>query len=322
MNPLSSAPRLLLVSANTAMYSLIANLLADQPYQLHAISDGAEALTILQQEDPPEIALLDAEVPGLSALELAANVRRCGSRKQTWIILLASQADPVIVAAATDAGIDDLLLSAADGFNKADLHIRLGVAIRVQQHIHHLEAQAQAVSRQSLHDNLTGLWNRETILSLLFAETDRVQRMGTPLGFLLLDLDHFSRINAEHGYETGDRILQEMAARLRRYMRSYDLLGRCGDDEFLIALPGCNAHLARHLANRVRTIMLHKPFLAARENITLTASIGLSQSCGRSPLVVLREAERSLAAAKRDGRNCEREYALPHGELGTTATIH
>ena len=149
-------------------------------------------------------------------------------------------------------------------------------------------------------DDLTGLWNRESILSLLFGETDRAQRMGTSLGLLLLAIDRFSEMKAELGPEAGDRILREMAGRLRRYLRSYDLFGRTGDAEFLIVLPGCNACQARHLASRMQTIMLQKPFPAPSEEVKVTVSIGLAQSQGRSPLVVLHEAEQSLAAAKQE----------------------
>jgi len=161
------------------------------------------------------------------------------------------------------------------------------------------------------HDPLTGLWSRDSLLRLLFPETDRVQRMGTPLAFLLLDLDHFTRVNAEFGRATGDKVLRELAHRLRRCLRSYDLLGRSDEDAFLVALPGCDSDQARHLASRVRTIILHKPFTAGSVSIALTASIGIAHSRGRSPLVVLREAESALAEAKLGGRNCEREYIPP-----------
>lgn len=163
-------------------------------------------------------------------------------------------------------------------------------------------------SSKPSRDPLTGLWNRESLLAMLFPETDRVQRMGTPLTLMLLGLDDFGRINNEYGPQAGDRILQEMASRLRRYLRSYDLLGRSGDDEFLVALPGCNATQGRQLASRIRAELLLRPFEAGRDVVTLTTSIGLAQSRGRSPLVALREAERALAAAKLDGGNCEREF--------------
>lgn len=313
--PPSSEPRVLLATADRESRLRFSEVLARLRYRCEPVQESAEALKALLSPDPPEIALLDERLPGASGLELAAEVKRRAGGSQTWIMLLSGSADAATVAEAADAGVDDLLLCPCGGdagpIDELELRLRLNVASRVQELARQLRAQTQAVDFHASHDGLTGLWNRESLLSLLFPETDRVQRMGTPLAFLLLDLDGFARVNSEFGYEAGDGILQELARRLRRYMRSYDLLGRFGEDEFLLALPGCNAYQARHLASRIRTIMLRRPFAAGPDAITLTASIGLAQSRGRSPLVVLREAERALSNAKLEGRNCERESTPP-----------
>jgi diguanylate cyclase (GGDEF)-like protein len=323
MPPRTTTPRILLATAHRDLALRLTAILTRLPYAVQTAEDGSEALKVLLGIDPPEIALLDSALPVQSGLKLAAELRRRAQRKQTWIMLLSSAADPATITAASNAGIDDLLLCPAadddqsidqsipDDVREADLRIRLSVASRVQQLGHQLQAQIQAAGFHATRDHLTGLWNRESLLSLLFPETDRVQRMGTPLGFLLLDLDNFAAINAEYGQEAGDTLLMELASRIRRYMRSYDLIGRCGDDEFLVALPGCNTAQSLQLASRIRTVVLRPPFSAGRDMVTLTASIGLAQSRGRSPLVVLREAERALADAKREGRNCEHEYLTP-----------
>lgn len=302
------APRLLLATADRELGRQIAEILLGQPCSIQTAGDGVEALKILLDTSPPEIALLDTSLPGQSGIDLAAEVRRRPGAKQTWIILLSNSAEPATVAAAADAGVDDLLLCPV---READLRVRLCVARRVQELASQFDAHSRTDRFSDSRDLLTGLWNRESLLRLLFPETDRVQRMGTPLSLLLLDLDHFARVNSDYGYGIADKILQEVASRLRRYMRSYDLIGRCGKDQFLIALPGCNSAQALHLASRIRTILLHRPFTAGRDLVTLTASIGLTQSRGRSPLVVLREAGRALANAKLEGRNCEREFAAP-----------
>lgn len=148
------------------------------------------------------------------------------------------------------------------------------------------------------------------MLNQLFPETDRVQRMRTPLTLLLLDLDRFSSVNFEYGYETGDKILQELANRFRRFLRSYDLIGRCGENEFLIAMPGCASEQALSMAVRLKQTVLQRPFSSGRDALTLTASMGIAQSKGRSPLVVLREVERALQDAKASGRNAIREYSV------------
>ena len=309
MNTFQLSPsRLLLGTGNRELGHRFGEILARLRYSVQPAGDGAEALRILQGPNPPEIALLDSGLSEQGGLELSAEVKRRFGNKHIWIMLLSATADPATVAAAADAGVDDLLLYSV---SEADLHVRLTIAGRVQEMARQIETQAQAVSFHASHDHLTGLWNRESLLRLLFPETDRVQRIGTPLAFLLLDLDRFASVNTDYGYEAGDKILQELANRLRRYLRSYDLIGRCGEDEFLIALPGCNSSQALHLASRIRTILLRRPFDAGRCMVALTTSIGLAQSRGRSALVVLREAERALANAKLEGRNCEREYVSP-----------
>jgi len=307
-----SEPPVLVATPDAQLRRQLADLLSKQGYSVQFAGSGTSAVAHLLGSYPPEIALLADSLPDQSGLELATELKRRPGRKQTWIILLSFTANPLTVAAAAAAGVDDLLLCpAGEPVSETELRIRLGVASRMQQLYRQLKEQSDAATFHASHDRLTGLWNRESLLSLLFPETDRAQRMSTPLAFLLLDIDSFARINADYGYEAGDKILQELARRLRRYMRSYDLLGRFGEDAFLVALPGCNSHQAQHLAGRIRTIMLRKPLDAGHDFVTLTASIGLAQSRGRSPLIVLREAERALAVAKLEGRNCEREYTPP-----------
>lgn len=311
MDLLFSSP-LLVAAADCQPGVQLADTLQKLGYLTQRANFSAAAADCLFGPEPPEVAFLSDSLTSQSGLELAAELQRRPGRKQTWIILLSAIASPLTIAAAADSGVDDLLLCPpGEPVSEIELRIRLSVAARMTQLSRQLQEQSDAAAFHASHDRLTGLWNRDSLLSLLFPETDRVQRMSTPLAFLLLDIDSFARVNTDYGYEAGDKILQELAHRLRRYMRSYDLVGRFGEDEFLLALPGCNSHQARHLASRIRTIMLRKPFDAGHDFITLTASIGLAQSRGRSPLVVLREAERALVIAKLEGRNCEREYMPP-----------
>ena len=89
------------------------------------------------------------------------------------------------------------------------------------------------------YDSLTGFLNRETMIGELFRETDRIQRMGGVLCFMLIEIEGFSEIRSEYGSENADRLLRYIAGRLRRYLRTYDLIARQEENEFLIALPGC-----------------------------------------------------------------------------------
>jgi len=150
-------------------------------------------------------------------------------------------------------------------------------------------------------DTMSGVYNREAILSMLFRETDRVQRTGSPLSLLLLDIDDFSGWNSRLGKEACDDLLCQVAGRLTRLLRSYDLLGRIGNDEFLLGLPGCEPANAVRLAERIRAEVFCTMFQVGEESSRLSACIGIAFSQGRSPVVVLREAVQALGWARQAG---------------------
>jgi two-component system, cell cycle response regulator len=298
--------RILIASEDPATADFLDHNLREWGYVPVQAADGLAAVRLLTGPNAPRIAILDAALSRLSGEEVSAKLLKSNGNKAIWTLMLCDHVDASTMADATDAGVDDLILKPIDA---TDLRIRVGVAGRVQALMSQLDSQTSAATFHASHDKLTGLLNRDALLRLLFAETDRAQRLKTPLTLVVLDLDYFSRINIDYGYEAGDKILQELAKRFRRYLRSYDLIGRCGEDEFLIALPGCTSDEAYALAQRLKRSILHRPFSVGGDVLTLTASVGISHSHGRSPLLVLREAERAMAGAKLGGRNCERQYS-------------
>ncbi|MBV8630517.1 MAG: diguanylate cyclase, partial [Silvibacterium sp.] len=177
---------------------LLKKTVGEWQYPVHAVSETSAALKALTVQTPPAIALVDAHFASASGAQFAAEARRratkSGAKNSTWLMLMCDKVDQNVVLSAMEAGVDDLLLKPVD---IQDLRVRLRVAERVQMLTAQLDEQTRAVRFHASHDNLTGLWNRESLLNLLFPETDRVQRMRTPLTLLLLDLDRFSEINSE-----------------------------------------------------------------------------------------------------------------------------
>ncbi|MFZ0633722.1 MAG: diguanylate cyclase [Acidobacteriaceae bacterium] len=295
-----ASPIVLVGSAEEETSEALSAILESWHYAVEVATSGTEALARLTGPTPPAMALLDMDLPEPSGAEVAAELRRRKEARTGWVVLLSHVASRERVRQALESGCDDFLRVPADA---ADLKVRIRVAERVLALTSQVQKQSAELRYHATHDGMTGLWNREALLSLIFQETDRVQRMRTPLSLMLLDLDDFSRVNHDYGYEAGDRVLVELASRFRRQLRSYDLIGRCGEDEFLLALPGCTLESAKELAGRIRDGILARPFAVGHEATTLTASIGVAASRGRSPLIVLREAERGLAEAKLAGKN-------------------
>jgi diguanylate cyclase (GGDEF)-like protein len=116
-----------------------------------------------------------------------------------------------------------------------------------------------------------------------------------------MDIDDFGHWNLRLGAEACDELLRQVVGRTTRLLRSYDLLGRPGMDEFLVVLPGCSTVNAVMLAERLRLDVFSMPFRVAGESIRLSACVGIATSHGRSPVVVLREAEQALLVAKATG---------------------
>lgn len=144
------------------------------------------------------------------------------------------------------------------------------------------------------------------MLDLLHRELERAARANTSTSVFMLDLDHFKKINDTFGHLTGDVVLREVANRIVRSVRSYDLVGRYGGEEFLVVLPTCNDAEVEQSANRIRLAIASAPILTASFEIPMTASIGATVVAGvaaASEKEILLAADKALYEAKNDGRN-------------------
>jgi diguanylate cyclase (GGDEF)-like protein/PAS domain S-box-containing protein len=171
---------------------------------------------------------------------------------------------------------------------------------------------------KATHDSLTSLLNREAILDMLGREMARSSREHGSTAVLLADLDHFKEVNDRFGHPIGDEVLRETAKRLLRAVRTYDLVGRLGGEEFLVILGGCGAQEALARADQLRHSVGESPMPTACGPISLTISIGIlpAKEWGYPRREdVLREVDVALYAAKADGRDCCRIAVPPEGEF-------
>lgn len=156
-------------------------------------------------------------------------------------------------------------------------------------------------------DMLTGLHNRRSIMEQLEKEVARSRRDGQPLSVVLLDLDHFKRINDTWGHPTGDRVLQRSARVLRESLRQHDSVGRYGGEEFMLLLPGTTLEGARILLERCREQVADSIVDAdTGESVRLSASFGLACTDGLPDVEaedLIRLADEALYRAKAAGRN-------------------
>ncbi|MEU4510932.1 diguanylate cyclase [Nonomuraea wenchangensis] len=186
------------------------------------------------------------------------------------------------------------------GLNLALLLLALPPVVLLQRSL--LHAQLQAAART---DAKTGLlnaaaWHREADMEIV-----RARRTGASLALLIIDIDHFKRVNDAHGHLAGDQVLVGVASTLRGQLREYDVVGRFGGEEFVVLLPGADSHEARRVAERLRTRIRHLAVPADDTLIRVTVSTGvaLMNVHGDDLIELLAAADLALYRAKELGRD-------------------
>ncbi|MGB7136417.1 MAG: GGDEF domain-containing protein [Acidobacteriaceae bacterium] len=163
----------------------------------------------------------------------------------------------------------------------------------------------EALKEQALKDSLTGLWNRRALFAMLEREVCRAQRDRFPITVVMIDLDHFKRINDTYGHLTGDQVLREASGRLLEAMRPYDFAGRYGGEEFLVVLPSCSPQFGERRAEDFRRAIAERPVPTAAGPLAVTCSLGMAVYDGAMPPDdLIHQADEALYRAKGLGRNC------------------
>jgi diguanylate cyclase (GGDEF)-like protein len=216
---------------------------------------------------------------------------------------LANDSAALIVDAQTFDELDDYRahLEELVAARTADLE---AAAARNDALLEELQAKGQLLERQSREDALTGVANRRHFDERLTAEIERAQRYAHPLCLLLIDLDHFKRINDSAGHAAGDAVLLRAAREMAQHARATDFLARIGGEEFALLLPEQGTDGAQVVAEHLREAIAAVDYGAIAPGLHVTASIGIAmlrEGEGRDPL--LRRADTALYAAKNAGRN-------------------
>lgn len=272
-------------------------------YEVVVACDGLEALQVLQQDNAPALAILDWMMPGMTGPDVCRKIRQRAHEPYTYILLLTSKSQKEDLIEGMEAGADDYITKP---FDQHELQVRLRAGTRLVDLQAELMAAREALREQATKDALTRLWNRASILDLLSRELSRSERDRSPVGVVIMDLDHFKNINDTYGHFAGDAVLCEAARRLQGAIRQYDALGRYGGEEFLIVLPGCNEQSSFAQAERLRKQLADAAMSLSGSVIHITASFGATSAlpgdiCSAEGLI--RRADEALYMAKKHGRN-------------------
>jgi two-component system cell cycle response regulator len=275
--------KILLVEDSYIERHKVGGYLADWGLDYLAVGSGTEAVKVLEGPEPPNMALLDWMLPGLDGIDVCRRIRKLGTRAQyIYTVMLTAKSRKQDLLLAMEAGADDYLAKPVD---PSELRARIMAGKRI------LELQ-QSLSFAATHDFLTNLLNRSEILAAVEREFSRSGREGKPATVIMADIDHFKRINDSLGHAAGDQVLKEVSRRLKA--------------EFLIILPGCDLAAGARRADAVRNLVAKDPIITPFGTTSATISMGVtvtSATRDHSVAELLREADVSLYAAKKNGRN-------------------
>jgi two-component system cell cycle response regulator len=250
-----------------------------------------------------DLFILSLGLQGYDGLRLCSQFRSLERTRHLPIVILSEGDDRARVLRGLDLGANDYLLRPLD---RDELLARVRTQLRRKCYADSLRENVQASIQMAVVDTLTGLNNRRFFDTNYAACVDQAARKGKPLCLMLLDIDFFKRVNDTHGHDAGDQILKAFAARVRRVVRSRDLICRIGGEEFAILMPDTPIEIAKRVAERVRRVVEGDLFTFATDQspIQITASIGIAErGGGDSEESLLRRADAALYQSKHSGRN-------------------
>ncbi len=274
-------------------------------YDVTAMASTGEEAIDQAASKRPGLVLMDIKLAGtMSGIEAAEEIQR---RFNIPVIYLTAHSDSRTLQ---QAQITEPYGYCLKPFDEAELRVAIEMGLYKHKKITERK-RADAALMQTLHshalrDSLTGLYNRRYMEVSLSQQLHRARRHGTPLGLIMLDVDHFKRFNDEFGHAAGDRILRKLGSVLANQFRGEDVVCRYGGDEFLIILSDASLDSVQQAAERLRAEIKHINIEHDRRVLgppTLSLGVAVFPNHGSTPEVLLRNADAALYRAKACGRD-------------------
>ncbi|HZZ35652.1 MAG TPA: diguanylate cyclase, partial [Caulobacteraceae bacterium] len=253
---------------------------------------------------PVDLVIVNTGAKAFDGLRFAAQLRSDEATRSLPILAVADIDERPRVVKALEIGVNDILSRPID---PGEMAARVRTQIRRKRYTDYLRSNLDHSLELAVTDQLTGLHNRRYMTGQLDALMRRACAGGEPVSLLMIDIDHFKRVNDSFGHDVGDEVLSEFAIRLASNVRAIDLPVRHGGEEFVVVMPDTEMEDARRIAERIRLHVAGAPFRVMRgeELLSVTISIGVASSAGADdgPAALLKRADEAMYEAKASGRN-------------------
>lgn len=323
------AERIMVADDEEIIREMLFSYLSEEGYQVEMASDGREALTKVQSQDF-DVVITDIRMPGPNGMEIlrAAKTRNA----DTEVIVMTAFSTEDLAIEAVRLGAYDYLKKPIEDLGLFALLIRQILQKQslarennrlmsdLRERNTELKSANSKLTSMATTDPLTGVYNRRYLLGRLDQQFQQTVRYGNSFAVLMMDIDHFKRINDHYGHQVGDAVLQHFVKVVQGLIRATDLLGRYGGEEFVLVLHGTEPEQAEATADRLRSEIERTAFVSAAVNLNFTVSVGVATApaCGaQSPADLIKLADDALYRAKSEGRN--RAVMAPTAPVAATA---
>ena len=258
----------------------------------------------LTARGPVDLIIVNTMARAFDGLCFAAQIRSDESTRHLPILGVIDPDDRPRLVKALEIGLNDVLTRPID---PQELSARVKSQVRGKRYTDFLRNNLDHSLELAVTDQLTGLHNRRYMTGQLGALVNRAVRGGDPVAALMIDIDHFKKINDGFGHDIGDEVLREFAVRLASNVRAIDLPCRYGGEEFVVIMPDTRLEDAERIAERIRRHVAGSPFRVSggAESLTVTISIGVAATAGEGDHAeaLLKRADEAMYTAKSTGRN-------------------
>jgi len=250
----------------------------------------------------PDLFILDIMLPELDGITLASKIREDPRFDGSYIIFLTAREDDKALEKCFAAGGQDFLTKPS---SRTELGCRLSNLFKLQYTTRTLTLKNKELTYASITDGLTQIYNRAFLEQRLEEEFSKCQRYQQILSLIMLDLDFFKSVNDTYGHLIGDEVLRKLGSLLKSLVRSSDVVGRYGGEEFSILLTGTLIEQAHETAERIRMSIAKETLSSTIPSLKMTVSMGVASfgSHTKSKKDLIEFADKALYKAKTEGRN-------------------